>query len=56
VFVERLWKRITYEEVYLHADETVSAAHQGLERDLTCYTRKLPRQGDTSIGELLASS
>jgi putative transposase len=32
VFVERLWKSIKYEEVYLHAYETVSAAHQGLER------------------------
>ena len=26
VFVERLWKSIKYEEVYLHAYETVSAA------------------------------
>lgn len=26
VFVERLWKSIKYEEVYLHADETVGAA------------------------------
>jgi len=34
VFVERLWKNIKYEEVYLHAYETVSAAHQGLERYL----------------------
>jgi hypothetical protein len=31
VFVERLWKSIKYEEVYLHAYDTVSAAHQGLE-------------------------
>ena len=34
VFVERLWKSITYEEVYLHAYETVSAAQQGLKRYL----------------------
>ena len=34
VFVERLWKSITYEEVYLHAYETVRAAHQGVERYL----------------------
>jgi putative transposase len=33
-----------YEEVYLHADETVSAAHQGLERDLTCYTHAWPHR------------
>ena len=32
VFVERLWKSITYEEVSLHAYETVSAAQQGLAR------------------------
>ena len=30
VFVERLWKSIKYEEVYLHAYDTVEAAHQGL--------------------------
>jgi putative transposase len=32
VFVERLWKSITYEEVYLHAYETVSEATLGLQR------------------------
>ena len=39
VFVERLWKSIKYEEVYLHAYETVGAAHQGLERYLTFYNQ-----------------
>jgi len=34
VFVERLWKSIKYEEVCLHAYDTVGAAHQGLERYL----------------------
>ena len=29
VFVKRLWKSIKYEEVYLHAYETVSAAQHG---------------------------
>jgi len=42
VFVERLWKSITYEEAYLHADDTVRAAHQGLERYLTFYNRTRP--------------
>ena len=28
VFVERLWRSVKYEEVYLHAYETVSAAHR----------------------------
>ena len=44
MFVERLWKRITYEEGYLHAYETVSAAQQGLERYLTFYTRQRPHR------------
>jgi putative transposase len=44
VFVERLWKSIKYEEVYLHAYETVSAAHQSLERYLTFYNQTRPHQ------------
>ena len=32
VFVERLWRSVKYEEVYLYAYETISAAQQGLER------------------------
>ena len=42
MFVERLWKSIKYEEVYLHAYETVSAAQQGLERYLTFYNQTRP--------------
>ena len=44
VFVERLWKSIKYEEVYLHAYETVSAAQQGLERYLTLYNQTRPHR------------
>ncbi len=44
VFVERLWKSIKYEEVYLHAYETVSAAHQGVERYLTVYNQQRPHR------------
>jgi putative transposase len=44
VFVERLWKSIKYEEVYLHAYETVSAAQQGLERYLTFYNQTRPHR------------
>jgi len=44
VFVERLWKSIKYEEVYVHAYETVNAAHQGLERDLAFYNQIRPHQ------------
>ena len=39
VCVERLWKSIKYEEVCLHAYETVSAAHQGVEHVLTFYNQ-----------------
>lgn len=44
VFVERLWRSIKYEEVYLHAYETVEAAHQGLDRYLTFYNQTRPHQ------------
>ncbi len=44
VFVERLWKSLKYEEVYLHAYDTVSAAQQGLERYLTFYNQTRPHQ------------
>ena len=35
VFVERLWRSVKYEEVYLRAYDSISAAHQGVERYLT---------------------
>jgi putative transposase len=44
VFVERLWRSIKYEEVYLHAYDTVEAAHQGLARYLTFYNQTRPHQ------------
>ena len=44
VLVERLWKSLKYEEVYLHAYETVGAAHQGLERYLMFYNQTRPHQ------------
>ena len=44
VLVERLWKSIKYEEVYLHAYDTVSAAHQGLARYLMFYNQTRPHQ------------
>jgi len=42
VFVERLWKRIHYEEVSVHAYDTLSAAHHGLERYLTFSNQTRP--------------
>jgi putative transposase len=37
VFVERLWRSLKYEEVYLHAYETVRDAQQGVARYMTFY-------------------
>ena len=42
VFVERLWRSVKYEEVYLRAYETVSEAKQGLERYFTFYNERRP--------------
>jgi putative transposase len=44
VLVERLWKSIKYEEVYLHVYDTVGAAPQGVERYLTFYNQTRPHQ------------
>ena len=44
VFVERLWRSVKFAEVYLHAYETVSAAHQGLARYLTFYNQTRPHR------------
>ena len=42
VFVERLWRSVKYEEVYLKAYETVSAARAGLARYLDLYDTRRP--------------
>lgn len=42
VFVERLWKTIKYEHVYLHAYESVSEARQQLSRYITFYNTRRP--------------
>ena len=42
IFVERLWRTIKYEEVYLHAYATVSEARAGLGRYLTLYNTRRP--------------
>ncbi len=42
VFVERLWKTIKYEEVYLHAYDTVSAAKDSITRYVSFYNSRRP--------------
>ncbi|HEY6642473.1 MAG TPA: IS3 family transposase [Povalibacter sp.] len=42
VFVERLWKSVKYEEVYLRAYDSVSAARSGLARYFQFYNTRRP--------------
>jgi putative transposase len=42
VFIERLWKSVKYEEVYLHAYDSVSDARTGIGRYLDLYNRRRP--------------
>jgi putative transposase len=42
VFVERLWKSVKYEEVYLHAYDSVAAAKDGIGKYLTFYNTRRP--------------
>ena len=43
VFVERLWKSVKYEEVYLHAYDSVSEAKRGLEKYFIRSTTSIDR-------------
>ena len=45
VFVERLWKSIKYENVYLHAYDGVSQAKAGIGKYLTFYNEQRPHSG-----------
>ena len=42
VFVERLWRSVKYEEVYLHAYDTVCEARAGIGRYFDVYNRRRP--------------
>ena len=42
VFVERLWRSVKYEEVYLHAYNTVSEARSGLARYIQFFNTRRP--------------
>ena len=44
VFVERLWKSLEYEEVYLKAYESVSAARAQIGRYLAFYNARRPHR------------
>jgi len=42
IFVERFWRSVKYEEVYLHAYDGVSEAKKGLERYVMLYNQRRP--------------
>jgi putative transposase len=42
VFVERLWRSVKYEEVYLHAYDTVSDSRAGIGKYFDLYNRRRP--------------
>ena len=44
IFVERLWRTVKYEEVYLHHYETMDEAWAGLARYFAFYNRERPHQ------------
>ena len=44
VFVERLWRSVKYEHVYLHDHQTVASLHQGLDTYLEFFNRRRRHQ------------
>ena len=44
MFVERLWRSVKYEEVYLHAYESPREANVALERYFRFYNGRRPHQ------------
>jgi putative transposase len=44
VFVERLWRSLKYEEVYLHAYENMAEARAGIGRYFRFYNDERPHQ------------
>jgi len=42
LFIERLWKSVKYEEVYLHGYDSVTEAHRGLAHYFTFYNQGRP--------------
>lgn len=49
VFIERLWRTLKYEEVYLRAYESVSAARESIARYLAFYARRPHTANDDLI-------
>ena len=49
IFVERLWRSLKYEEVYLHGYDSVSAATTGIQRYFTLYNSRRPHSSLTDL-------
>jgi putative transposase len=44
VFIERLWRSLKYEEVYLHAYDSIPQAREGIRRWMTFYNERRKHQ------------
>jgi putative transposase len=49
VFIERFWRTLKYEEVYLRAYESVSAARESIARYLTFYNARRPHTANDDL-------
>lgn len=49
VFIERFWRTLKYEEVYLHAYDTVSEARQSITRYLKFYNGRRPHEANGTL-------
>jgi putative transposase len=49
VFIERFWRTLKYEEVYLRAYESVSAARQSISRYLAFYNGRRPHTANDDL-------
>ena len=45
IFIERLWRSLKYEEVYLHAYDTIASARQGIRSWVAFYNQRRKHQG-----------
>ena len=49
VFIERFWRTLKYEEVYLRAYDTVSAARTSIDRYLGFYNARRPHTANNDL-------
>jgi putative transposase len=49
IFVERLWRSVKYEDIYLHAYKTPDEVKQGLKRYFAFYNSRRPHQAHTGL-------